>query len=206
MKRCVIFAAMPVSESLQAWWKNADYVIAADAGYKTAQRLGVQPDLLLGDYDSAPVPKTSVETVHLPIEKDDTDTYYAARRALKTGCDEVVILGGTGGRLDHTMANLQTLVFLARHHVRALLVDESTQVTVLLPGTHEVPAQSDVYCSVFPIGARAGGVTLEGLQYPLQNAMLTNAYPVGVSNAFTAPCARICVKTGGLYLMLCRKE
>ena len=122
--KCVIFAGLPAAPELHSWWADADYVIAADAGYENACRVGVEPDLLLGDYDSAPRPEAGAKTVFLPAEKDDTDTYYAARKALELGATDVVIVGGLGGaRLDHTLANLQTLVFLAKNGVCATLAD-----------------------------------------------------------------------------------
>ena len=114
--KCVIFAGLPAAPELHSWWADADYVIAADAGYENACRVGVEPDLLLGDYDSAPRPEAGAKTVFLPAEKDDTDTYYAARKALELGATDVVIVGGLGGaRLDHTLANLQTLFQAGAH-------------------------------------------------------------------------------------------
>lgn len=203
MKRCVIFAAQPVPASQRHWCSGASLVIAADAGYRSARALGVEPDLLLGDYDSAPPPDAG-KTVLLPAEKDDTDTFYAARQALAQGCEEVVILGGLGGRMDHTLANLHTLVFLAGQGVRAVLADEKNEITVLLPGRHRLPARAGWHCSFFPGGERAAGVTLEGLKYPLKDAVLTNAWPVGVSNEFAAPTAMVEFHTGMLYWMLCK--
>ena len=88
--KCVIFAGLPAAPELHSWWADADYVIAADAGYENACRVGVEPDLLLGDYDSAPRPEAGAKTVFLPAEKDDTDTYYAARKALELGADYVI--------------------------------------------------------------------------------------------------------------------
>lgn len=203
MKRCVIFAAQPVGQALRPWCDGASLVIAADAGYRGARALGVEPDMLLGDYDSAPPPQAG-KTVYLPAEKDDTDTFYAARQALARGCDEVVILGGLGGRVDHTVANLHTLVFLARHGAHAVLADEKNEITVLLPGRHVLQARPGWHCSLLPAGAEARGVTLERLKYPLQNAVLTNAWPVGVSNEFTGGDAVVTFRRGALYWMLCR--
>lgn len=203
MKRCVIFAAQPVTEELRQWCDGASLIIAADAGYRNARALGVEPDLLLGDYDSAPPPQTG-KTVCLPTEKDDTDTFYAARQALAQGCGEVVILGGLGGRMDHTLANLHTLVFLARHGVRAVLADEKNEITVLLPGCHRLPARPGWHCSLLPAGGEARGVTLQHLKYPLTNAVLTNAWPVGVSNEFAGPEAVVEFRRGALYWMLCK--
>lgn len=204
--KCVIFAGMPVSQALCRFWQDADLIIAADAGYENARRLGLEPDLLLGDYDSAPRPPQSAKTLVLPAEKDDTDTYFAARRAIALGADEAVILGGLGGRLDHTLANLQTLVFLAQNGVRAWLADEANEVTALLPGTHIIPARPGWYLSVFSAGDAARGVTLQGLKYPLHEAVVTNFFPVGVSNEFAADTAAVRLSEGVLYLMLSRRE
>lgn len=204
--KCVIFAGMPVSKELSRFWRDADYVIAADAGYENARRLGIEPDLLLGDYDSAPSPPPGAKTIVLPAEKDDTDTYFAARRAIAAGASDVVILGGLGGRLDHTLANLQTLAFLARNGVRALLADEGNEATVLLPGEHRIPARRECYLSIFSAGDAARGVTLEGLKYPLREATVTGFYPIGVSNEFAADFATVRFSEGTLYLILSRRE
>lgn len=199
---CVILAAMPVDARMRAYYEDADIVIAADAGWRSAKALGLVPDLLVGDYDSSPVP-AGAEV--LPCAKDDTDTHYAARRALAMGAARVTILGGTGGRLDHTLANLQTLLFLERSGVHALLADPDTEARALLPGTHEVRRLPGRYLSLFPADGTARGVTLEGLKFPLQNACLEAQFPLGVSNEFAAETARITLGEGALYLLLCRK-
>lgn len=204
--KCVIFAGLPVSQTLCRFWHDADVIIAADAGYENARRLGLRPDLLLGDYDSAPCPPKDAKTLVLPAEKDDTDTYFAARRAIELGASEVVILGGLGGRLDHTLANLQTLVFLAKNGVRAWLADEANEVTALLPGAHPIPARPGWYYSIFSAGDAARGVTLKGLKYPLHEATVTNFFPIGISNEFAADTAEVCFSAGVLYLMLSRRE
>lgn len=205
MKRCVIFAAMPVSAKLAAYYENADMILAADAGYLSVQKLGLTPTLLLGDYDSAPVPQSTVPVLRLPAEKDDTDTYFAAKKAMELGATEVVILGGLGGRLDHTLANLQTILYLQQNKISAILADETTQVRVLLPGHHEIIAQENSYLSLLPTEASATGVTLAQVQYPLTDATLTNVWPVGVSNEFVAQYADVTVKTGGLFCIICKK-
>ena len=180
MKRCVIFAALPVSAALHKWWDTADFVIAADAGYESARALGVKADLLLGDYDSAPAPDLDGHTVKLPAEK-------AVRKALEIGFEEIVILGGIGGRFDHTMANLQTLVLLAQRGVRGILADETTEITALLPGTYEIPRRDNVYLSLFTAEKQTEGV------------------PIGVSNEFEEEKATISFRKGSLYLMFCQK-
>ncbi|MEG2673099.1 MAG: thiamine diphosphokinase [Ruthenibacterium sp.] len=205
MKRCVIFAAMPVDETLSAYYADADIILAADAGYLSVQKLGLTPTLLLGDYDSAPVPQSDVPVLQLPAEKDDTDTYFAAKKAVEFGAEEVTILGGLGGRLDHTLANLQTILFLQEQGISAVLADEHTEIRVLLSGEHVLSAHENSYVSLIPVGTSATGITLVHFKYPLTDATLTNTWPVGVSNEFAGETATVRIKTGGLYCIICAK-
>lgn len=208
MKKCVILASMPAADSLRHWCDGADLFIAADAGWRQAQAWGLSPDLYLGDYDSAPAPEgvPAARLDRLPAEKDDTDTHYAARRALAAGCGEVVILGGLGGRLDHTLANLNTLLFLSQNGVQAVLADEATEVRALLPGEHTLAARPGWYCSLFPAQGQVEGLCIENLKYPLAHASLRADWPLGVSNEFLAGPAHIRFEKGALYCVLCRKE
>ena len=113
------------------------------------------------------------------------------------------VLGGIGGRFYHTMANLPTLFYLAPSGVKGFLGDGATEGTVLLSGTYEFAKREDVYVSLFTAEKETGGVTLRGLKYPLTDATLTNAFPVGVSNEFVDEKAMISFKKGSLYLMFC---
>lgn len=204
LKHCVIVASMPVCPSLLSRYANADYIIAADAGYCNLQRAGIVPSLIVGDFDSAPYPQTDTALL-LPKEKDDTDTYYAARKALAWGADKVTLLGATGGRLDHTIANLHTLLFLETNGAETWIVDETTEIRALLPGTYTF-SRREGFVSLFPLGEEAEGVTLQGMKYPLQNATLRNNFPVGVSNEFAEEQGTISVKKGGLYLFFTHSE
>lgn len=96
-KRAVILSAVPVAAALGRYVQPGDFIVACDAGYRNAARLGLQPDLIVGDFDSAPQPKTAQETIVLPHVKDDTDTQYAARWLLEQGYDEITLLGALGG-------------------------------------------------------------------------------------------------------------
>ena len=189
-------------------------LLAADRGLDFFLETGLVPDIVDGDFDSlSGAGKAYLESldhteiVRLNPEKDDTDTYYAARKALELGATDVVIVGGLGGaRLDHTLANLQTLVFLAKNGVCATLADTDNEVTALLPGTHRIQARPGWYFSIFSAGEQAPGVTLEGLKYPLHDYTLTHAFPIGVSNEFAAETATLRFSAGMIYLVLSRKE
>lgn len=199
MKRGYIFSAGSFY-GLRERPAPGDLVLAADAGYETCRRLGIMPDLLLGDFDSMEQPTDFSRVYRVPVEKDDTDTLLAVKTALENGCREIYIYGGTGGkRLDHTLANLQTLLYLRRRGARGYLYDDDFLWTVLESECFTFRREVEWgLCSVFCLGDRAEGVTLTGLQYPLENGMLTPDFPLGVSNHVLEPEVTISVRTGAL--------
>lgn len=200
MKRCFIFAAGTFYGLRQRPGETGDLVIAADAGYQTCLQAGIVPDLLLGDFDSMEAPADFSRVHRLPVEKDDTDTLAALRTGLEAGCGEFHIYGGTGGkRLDHTLANLQSLLFLRRRGARGWLYGDDFVWTVIENEALEVPGTVGWgLFSAFCLGDRAEGVDETGFQYPLEEAVLTPDFPIGVSNHITAPPARISVRKGAL--------
>ena len=134
--RAVVLSAVPVSASMAAYLEPGAFIVACDAGYRNAETLGVVPDLIVGDFDSAPQPPVRHErTIVLPHVKDDTDTHFAARWLWQHGCREVTFLGALGGqRFEHTVANLHTALFLAKNGVQVLLADERSELRILCPG------------------------------------------------------------------------
>lgn len=199
MKRCFIFAAGSYY-GLRERPASGDVVIAADAGYRICLEEGIVPDLLLGDFDSMEPPADAAPIFRLPAEKDDTDTMAALRAGLERMCDTFYIYGGTGGkRLDHTLANLQSLLFLRRRGARGFLYDDDFLWTVLENEALDIPKTVEWgLFSVFCLGDRAEGVDEKGFQYPLQDAVLTPDFPLGVSNHILEPRARIAVRNGTL--------
>lgn len=199
MKRCFIFAAGSFY-GLRERPAPGDFVIAADAGYQICQTEGIVPDLLLGDFDSMKAPPDFANLRRLPVEKDDTDTLAALKAGLDQTCDTFYIYGGTGGkRLDHTLANLQSLLFLRRRGARGFLHDDDFLWTVMENESLTVTRTVEWgLFSAFCLGDRAEGVDEEGFQYPLKNAVLTPDVPLGVSNHILEPSARISVRRGAL--------
>ena len=200
MKRCFIFAAGTFYGLRRKPEEPEDLVIAADAGYRTCRELGIVPDLLLGDFDSMEQPEDFANIHRSPVEKDDTDTMLAVKTGLEQGCGEFYLYGGTGGRrLDHTLANLQTLLYLRRRGARGYLYDNDFVWTVIENDTIRVDKTVEWgLLSVFCLGDRARGVTETGVQYPLQGAELTAEFPLGVSNHILEPVAMVGVETGAL--------
>lgn len=199
MKRCFVFAAgtyFGLREVPQA----GDLILAADGGYRICQIEGITPDLLIGDFDSMEQPEDTSNVLRLPIEKDDTDTLFALKTGLEQGCDIFYLYGGTGGkRLDHTLANLQSLLYLRRHGARGYLYDDDFIWTVIENETLTIPKTVEGgLLSVFCLGDRAVGIYEQGVQYPLHDATLTPDYPLGVSNHILETEARVSVRQGAL--------
>lgn len=203
MKRCFIFGAAPC-EKISFTPGADDLVIAADGGYGHLKRMGVAPDIIIGDFDSLETPPmdsigSNIQT-H-PCEKDDTDMMLAIKYGLSKGYSRFFLYGGIGGRLDHTVANLQALAYLARRGARGVLMDEAACATVIREDVLTFDADMRGIVSIFALDERAEGVTSKGLKYPLIDATLTNSFPLGVSNAFTGAESVISVKKGSLLVI-----
>jgi thiamine pyrophosphokinase len=141
------------------------------------------------------------------VEKDDTDAMLAAREGLRRGCKEFYFYGSLDGkRLDHTVANFQTLQFLADHGAAGYLIGNDYLVTVVKNGSLRFPAGAEGVLSVFCLGPDATGVTLKGLHYPLEDGTLTAGFPLGVSNHFVGNDGEISVKNGSLLVLWDRKN
>ena len=196
---CVIFCAGEFDRLLRPLEKD-DIVIAADGGLKHTQTLGITPDIILGDFDSLGyVPKGS--ELH-PVEKDDTDAMLAAKRGLALGCREFLFYGSLDGpRLDHTVANFQTLAYLEEHGARGRLIGLRQQVTLLKNGTLTFPKDAKGNISVFAFGGEAEGVSIRGLYYNLEKGTLTPAFPLGVSNHFEGREVTVSVQKGSLLVL-----
>lgn len=204
MGKCIVFCAAEF-DSLAEKICEDDFVIAADGGLRHTEKLGIVPSEILGDFDSLGF--TPQGAAVFPVEKDDTDAMLAVRRGLDLGYRQFVLYGSLDGpRLDHTVANFQTLQFLCDHGAAGVLVGATTMVTVVKNSKICFPAGCAGTVSVFCIGADAHGVTLRGLYYPLENGTLTAGFPLGVSNHFTGESAEISVEEGSLLVIWDRKN
>ena len=204
MGKCLIFCAAQF-DRLAAPVAADDYLLAADGGLCHFEKLNLTPHGIIGDFDSLGYVPAGAQV--FPVEKDDTDAMLAARKGLELGYREFIFYGALDGpRLDHTLANFQTLQFLADHGATAYLVGNDYIVTVIREETVEFPAEAAGVLSLFCLGPDAEGVTLENLHYPLQNGRLTSGFPLGVSNHFTGKCARVTVQKGSLLALWDRKN
>ena len=199
MAKFVIFCAGGFEKLLQPLGEQ-DYILAADGGLAHLQELGIEPHEILGDFDSLGYVPQDARV--FPVEKDDTDAMLAARRGLELGYKEFWFYGSLDGpRLDHTVANFQTLQFLADRGAKGYLIGNTHIVTVVKNGEITFPATAKGTISVFCMGTDAHGVTIEGLYYPLEKGTLTAGFPLGVSNHFVGKPAAIRVEEGSLLVI-----
>ena len=186
----------------------ADFVIAADSGYLTAKRLGVKPDLLLGDLDSldrsqlSPGELDEMQKIIVSPIKDDTDTQLAADTAIARGADEIFIVGGLGGRLDHTLSSVFLLEYLAEKGIACRMTDGQSFVRILRGGqTLTVKKSGRKYLSLVSLTDECRGVSISGVYYPLEKAELTRRYSWAVSNEITAQAAEISLDVGVMLVI-----
>jgi thiamine pyrophosphokinase len=179
---------------------DGDFVIAADGGMRICRQAGINPDLVVGDFDSLGSEPSGVDVVRFPVEKDDTDTMLAIKLGLERGYRRFHIYGGTGGRLDHTLANLQSLIYADEHGARAFLFDDGFVYTAITDGEISISGPEDGIFSVFCLSGSAQGVTIAGGKYPLSDYELTSAFPLGVSNHFLDGEVKISVRRGALVI------
>ncbi len=178
-----------------------DLVIAADGGYRLLRETGIAPDLVIGDFDSLGTAPEGEQVITLPVVKDVTDTWAAIELGRKRCFREFRLYGCTGGRMDHTLANIQTLAALAEQGMQGWLVSKTQEITAISGRTVCFSADCSGTVSVFSHTDRCTGVTIRGLQYELEQAELTNRFPLGVSNAFVGKPAEISVEDGILVLV-----
>ena len=176
--------------------KDGDIVIAADGGYKYLQQAGIKPDIVIGDFDSLGKAPEGEKIIRLKPEKDVTDTYAAVSEGIKCGYSRFNIYGASGGRIEHTLANIQLIASLAEKNMQASIFDGSTVITAVTAKTLRFDSAYNGYISIFAHSDKCTGVCLRGLKYPLENAELNNLFPLGVSNEFLGVESEIVIGNG----------
>lgn len=203
MKRCVIVGGADINnyEYIKSCFRNDDFIVFCDSGLKHLNALQVQPGLIVGDFDSHDNPHLNVETIVLPCEKDDTDTVFAVKEAIKRGFDDFLLIGVVGARFDHTLGNVSILLYLDSLGKKGKIIDDYSEMEIV----SKEPAHIDdsyAYFSLLNITGNAKGITIENAKYPLNNAEITCEYQYGVSNEVTpGKTAKVTVKEGKLLLI-----
>ena len=179
--------------------KENSFVIAADGGLTKLKNM--EPNIVVGDFDSLGFIPKGDNVVTLPVKKDVTDMQYAVELGIEKGYKTFVLYGGTGGRPDHTFANYALLCFLAKNGLQGYLIGDNFVVTALHNSSIKLPNHKNGTVSVFSVDGCAKGVTIKGLEYTLDNAQLQFDTPLGVSNAFIGSKNEITVNDGTLLIM-----
>ncbi len=203
--RCVVIAGAPNPDVgfIAQTVTPQDYVICADRGFDAARRAGITPDCLIGDFDSCEgaLPK-NIETVRLKPEKDFSDTFHAVETALSRGFRSVVLLAATGGRLDHTCANLSVLAYLHENGAEGIILSKNEKILLLSEGEHVFKGLDGKTFSVFPFGCPKVTLSYQGAKYPLSYGVLEYSRAMGLSNVFTDDEAEITVHSGKALLFI----
>lgn len=200
MKTCYIFSAVEMKNNFPKP-DNGDLIIAADAGYLNVPKAGIRPDVIIGDFDSSEKPKTDTPIETFPVLKDDTDTMLAIKYGFENGYSRFAIYGGIGGeRTDHTIANIQSLAYIADHGGRGFLVGEDETFTLIKNSSVTLQSEKGKTLSVFAYGGIAEGISIKGAVYETDDLTLSPFFPLGVSNKFKEKIATVGVKNGCLLI------
>lgn len=179
MSVCVVVGSSP-----EVYWDGRvvpDMVLCADGGLHTAFRLGLKPDVWIGDADSS-VPVPGVKAVALPKEKDYTDTEACLRYGLNHGMGDFILIGCTGGRLDHFLGNVNLLEFLAERGARGVIINDDNEISFYVSPVEFPSPHHYRYVSILPLDRELSGVSIHGVKYPLREAVLERASSYSVSN------------------------
>lgn len=203
--RCVIIAGSPKADIayIKSVVSDKDYVICADRGCNYALQANISPDLIIGDFDSytEKIP-FDCEIIKLKVHKDDTDTQHCVDVAFERGFKDIVILCGTGGRLDHTIANISVLQYIAEKGGKGLLLSAEERIEILDTGNYNYNGYSGKTFSVFPFSCNEICVSYNGTEYALQRGLLTSSVAMGISNVFTSDKASVVIHSGYALMII----
>ena len=207
MTRCVIIGGAPIANynAVKAYINDDDFVIYCDCGLHHQNELGIAPDLVIGDFDSYSMPTGGAEVIQLPCEKDDTDTVYAAKEAIRRGYTDFLLIGMVGGTMDHTLANLSILLYMNALGKSALLVDDYSEMEVISSGVSYIDDRFEYFSVLSPNGT-ASGICIEDAKYTLNDGAINIKYQYGVRNEpIEGKTAKVSVREGCLLVIKIRK-
>ena len=201
-RRAVVIAGGEINsyERIRSFFMPGDYYIFCDSGLVHKEKLLVEPDLIIGDFDSHERVETESETIILPEKKDDTDSISGIKTALDRGFRDFLLIGMTGRRMDHSLCNLYSLSFIKSHNGRGVIVDDWSEMEVV---EKEKAYVSDTYAyfSLVAWKGKCEGVNIENALYPLSSAVIEPEYQYGISNEPLKGGSRVWVEKGSLLLI-----
>ena len=203
MKRCVIVGGAGINnyDYIRGRLCVDDYIVFCDSGLRHLEPLQVKPSLIVGDFDSHDNPHLDVETIVLPCEKDDTDTVFAVKEAIKRGFDDFLLIGVVGARLDHTLGNVSILLYLDSFGKKGIIIDDYSEMEIVSKEPAYIE-DSYAFFSLLNVSGTAKRITIENAKYPLNNAEITCEYQYGVSNeVLPGKTAKVSILEGKLLLI-----
>lgn len=203
MRRCVIVGGADIADysRIRLALREDDFLVFCDGGLRHEKELGAGPDLIVGDFDSHERPVTDTETIVLPREKDDTDSMFAVKEAVRRGFEEFLMVGVAGGRFDHTFGNVSILLYLDARGKAARILDDYSEMEIVSRKPAEIN-DSFSFFSLLNISGTAKGVTIQNAKYPLEGAEIRSEYQYGISNeVLPGRTARVTVAEGRLLLV-----
>ena len=181
------------------------YLIAADCGLKILEKIGISPDVIIGDFDSFPKPKAAdCEVFAFKVEKDDTDTMLCIKHALKKGFSDITIISGVGKRLDHTIANIQSLCYTLNNGGSGRILSDDTEVLLLPKGEYSFDKKEGFSMSLFSYSERVLNLSISGAKYGTDGIDIDNTFPIGVSNEITEDKCHVSFSSGKLVVIFSR--
>lgn len=204
INKCIIISGAPESnlDYMLSYISENCFVIAADSGYLKLNTLKVEPDLLIGDFDSSKNPSVKCEKIILPSEKNDTDTLFCVKEAINRGFNDITILGGIGSRVDHTYSNILCSSYALYNGAELCIINNKNKIFAFRGKCTLKKSDGYKFFSLFSFGGKSCGITVKGAKYPLNNADLKPFSSLGQSNEFINNVVNIEVKEGTLLVIL----
>lgn len=202
MKRCIIVGGAEINnyKYIRGCLREDDFVVFCDSGLKHLENLQVKGSLIVGDFDSHDNPHLDIETIVLPCEKDDTDTVFAVKEALKRGFDDFLLIGVVGARLDHSLGNVSILLYLNSLGKKGCIIDDYSEMEIVCDKPVYIE-NSFKFFSLLNIFGTAKGITIKNAKYPLIDGEITCEYQYGISNEVVGQTAEVSIKKGKLLLI-----
>ena len=210
MKRCVIVGGAEIKNYalIREYLRPDDYFIYCDCGLNHKDYLLREPDLIIGDFDSHSKPEDLNNVIVLPVVKDDTDTIYAVKEGIKRGFSDFILIGVTGGRADHSLANIYALMMLKNSGKHAVILDDYSEMSIINSGESVNIKWGCKFFSLINISGLARGINITGAKYNLTDGEIASSYQYGVSNEVLNPehDAQVSLREGSLLLVIIRKN
>ena len=204
MKKCLVISGGDFFDAPRSLYDEADFVIACDKGWNYARKLGFKPDVVIGDFDSCEMPPVEGDAKIIKLSRDklDSDTLAAVKYAETHDCTDFTFICAAGGRFDHFFCNIQSLSYAAQRYSKARLLSQNEEIYVIKNTSIEIAKREGWSLSVFSLCDESRGIAEKGTRWQLNDAVMNNSAPYGLSNEWADDKAVISVEDGTLIIIL----